>query len=428
MHRFIYLVVLLAFIPGQRLKAQTTLQLYAHHDSAAAAARKSGDWTAYNEHIPYLDSILNGHPNVRIVRARIAARLGDTSSAYASLRDFVAMGLKRRIEADSDLVALRGTPSWRSLIERLAANGSPAGAFATAFAMPDSDFVAEDITWDPAGKRWLVSGIRRSAIVAVDRQGRQALFARGSEKGWGFLALAVDSARNILWATAEAINIALGYDSTLAGKASVFRYDLRSGTMLQRYDMPTTEPHGAGDMAVAENGDVFISDAQDGALFVIRQGKGLEPLVKKGELMSPQGPAVAPDRKHIYLADYARGIARINRATGGVEWVRHPRDAALNGIDGLSVANARTLIGVQNGTNPNRLIRIALDETGTRVTAVESVAQNDSTIREPTHGVFVGRDYFFIANGGFGAFGNDGQLRQGERAIAPVIMKISSLR
>ena len=428
MHRFVSLIVWLVLIPVPRLNAQTTTQLYARYDSAAAAARKSGDWRAYNERIPVLDSILNGHPNVRIVRARIGAHLGDTASAYASLRDFVAMGLRRRIEADTDLVALRGTPSWNSILERLARNGSPVGTFTPAFAMPDSDFVAEDITWDPAGKRWLVSGIRRSRIVSVDQQGRQTMFARGTDKGWGFMALAVDSARNTLWATAEATSLAIGYDPTMAGKSSVFRFDLRTGAMLQRYDMPLSEAHGAGDIAVAENGDLFIADTQEGSLFVIRQGGRIQPLVPKGELMSPQNPAIAADGKSLYLADYARGIARVDRTTGRVQWLSHPRDVALNGIDGLTRSNARTLIGVQNGTNPNRVIAISLDETGSRVTRVETVAQNDSSIREPTHGVFVGSDYYFIANGGFGAFGNDGALRQGERAIAPVIMKITALR
>lgn len=417
----------LAF-PAVTAAAQTTLQLYAHHDSAAAAARRAGNWSVYGAEIPLLDSILNGHPNVRIVRARIGAHLGDTASAYASLRDFASMGLKRRIEADTDLVALRGTPSWNSLLTRIAANGAAIGSFSPAFAMPDSDFIAEDITWDPSGKRWLVSGIRRSVILSVDRQGQQKIFIQGKDKGWGFLALAVDSARNTLWATAEAIPLALGFDSTLAGKAAVFRYDLRTGALQQRYDLPSSERHGAGDIAVAENGDLFIADAAEGALRVIRNGEGLQLLVPKGELMSPQGPAIAPEGRHLYLADYVRGIARIDRASGAVEWPAHSRDMALNGIDGLSFAGPQTIIGVQNGTNPNRLVRISLDGSGGAITRVESIAQNDSSIVEPTHGVFVGRDYYFIANGGYGSFGDDGKLRAGERAIAPVIARIVNLR
>ena len=422
------LLLAIALILPATSAAQTALRLYAHHDSAAAAARRAGNWEAYGSEIPLLDSILNGHPNVRIVRARISAHLGDTAAAYASLRDFVAMGLKRRIETDTDLVALRGTPSWNALLEKLSTNGASIGSFAAAFTMPDSDFVAEDITFDPIGKRWLVSGIRRSVILSVDAKGSQRIFVKGGDKGWGFLALAVDSAKNTLWATAEAIPLAIGFDLTLAGRAAVLRYDLTKGTLLQRYDLPGSERHGAGDIAVAENGDLFIADTGDGALLVIRNGSGIQTLVPKGELMSPQGPAIAADGKHIYLADYARGIARIDRSTGKIEWLKHSRNVALNGIDGLSAANATTLIGVQNGTNPNRVIRISLDNSGTTVTKVESIAQNEESIKEPTHGVFVGRDYYFIANGGYGAFGDDGKLRAGERAIAPVIARIVNLR
>ena len=173
---------------------------------------------------------------------------------------------------------------------------------------------------------------------------------------------------------------------------------------------------------------MFIADAAEGALRVIRNGGALQLLVPKGELMSPQGPAIAPEGRHLYLADYVRGIARIDRASGAVEWPAHSHDMALNGIDGLSFAGPQTIIGVQNGTNPNRLVRISLDGSGGAITRVESIAQNDSSIVEPTHGVFVGRDYYFIANGGYGSFGDDGKLRAGERAIAPVIARIVNLR
>src|SRR6476469_7197217 len=73
-------------------RTMTTMQVYAQHDSAAAAARKAGDWAAYKTHIVVLDSLLNGHPNVRVVKARIDAHLGDTADAYRNLRDFAEMG------------------------------------------------------------------------------------------------------------------------------------------------------------------------------------------------------------------------------------------------------------------------------------------------------------------------------------------------
>jgi hypothetical protein len=62
------LAVLFAIPAG----AQTPMQRYATHDSAASAARKARDWSEYQRHVVVLDSILGGHPNVQIVNARIA--------------------------------------------------------------------------------------------------------------------------------------------------------------------------------------------------------------------------------------------------------------------------------------------------------------------------------------------------------------------
>ena len=406
----------------------TARETYARHDSAAAAARKAGDWQAYQKRVASLDSILNGNPSVRIVSARIAARLGDTASAYSNLREFAATGLIRKIEADSDLVSLKGTASWNAIVSRISANAAPRGEISAEVKLEEPDFVAEDIAWDPASRRWFVSSVRHSVITTIDRSGKQSVFARSMEPGRGFFGVAVDPERRALWATLEANPVTIGYDSTLAGKASILKFDLATANLVERHDILEPGLHGAGDIALAGNGDVFISDGRTGALRVIRSGGKLETLVPPGELMSPQGSAVAGDGIHIYLADYRRGIARIDRNTGRVEWLSHSRSVALNGIDGLSVLDGRTLIGVQNGTNPHRLIRISLDASGTSVQGVDVIAQDEAAIHEPTHGILVEGDYYFIANGGWDAFGDDGRIRAGVRAQPPVVMRISGLR
>ena len=83
---------------------------------------------------------------------------------------------------------------------------------------------------------------------------------------------------------------------------------------------------------------------------------------------------------------------------------------------------------MQNGTNPNRILKITLGDDGTSVTSATVVAQNTTSINEPTHGTFVGPDYYFIANGGFGTFDDAGKIRKGARAIPPVVMRLDKLR
>jgi len=52
------------------------------------------------------------------------------------------------------------------------------------------------------------------------------------------------------------------------------------------------------------------------------------------------------------------GIAVINLASGKVDYLLHPEEMAVIGLDGLYLADD-TLIGVQNGTDPERIVRPA---------------------------------------------------------------------
>lgn len=420
--------------PQQMLHAQasadhatTTMERYAHHDSLAAAARKAGDWATYKSHVVVLDSILNGHPNVRVVMARIDSHLGDTPAAYRNLRDFAEMGLTRKISEDTTLAALHGNAQWDAIMTRIAGNGAAVGSAAKAFSMPDSEMIAEDIVYDAKGCRFFISSVRHGTILSAKSSGSVSTFAEPVASGWGMMALAVDPARNVLWATTEAVPQAIGYTTSTAGRSAVLRYDLVSGKLLQTYDLPSAEQHGAGDIALASNGDLIVSDGTTGSIYIIRQGKSLEQLVKPGEFRSPQGPAISLDGTHFYVADYTRGLARVDRANGQIIWLTHPSNA-LKGIDGLTLVDAHTLIGVQNGVAPNRLLMISLDPTGTRVTGAKVAIQNADLLHDPTHGVFVGRDYYFIANGGYGAFGDDGKVAEGEKVVAPVIARVPNMR
>ena len=242
------------------------------------------------------------------------------------------------------------------------------------------------------------------------------------------MAVAVDSIRNILWATTESVPQAIGYTESAKGRSAVLKYDLTSGKVLQRYDLPAAEKHQAGDIALAPNGDLIVSDGDTGAIYIIRTGKPLEVLVQPGEFRSPQGPAVSPEGRYFYVADYTRGLARVDLNSGAVMWLAHASNVALNGIDGLSLVDKRTLIGVQNGTAPNRLLMISLDPSGTRVVSAKVAIQSADLLHDPTHGAFIGRDYYFIANGGFGAFGEDGKPVAGEKIVAPVILRMGNVR
>jgi hypothetical protein len=391
------------------------------HSAAGDSARVHGDWKAYRYQAQILYRELHGHPGPVLALARAEAQLSDTVAAMKWLQEYAAMGLVRDLGADSLLAPLHASKQWRSLLTQMSANRLAVRHAAIAFTVPDSDFVAEAIEYDSVGKRFLLSSIREGRIIAV-KNGHVTTFARDSG-GRAVMALGIDAKRNTLWATAAGLPQAedsLAWDGT-----AVLRFDLASGKLADTYDVAAdTDRDVYGDLDVARNGDLFFTNSVGGELYVIRQGvDSIETLVPAGTFASPQQPAVLADGKRVIVPDYIRGLAIVDRTTGKVIWLENAAHAATNGIDGL-VLVGHSLIAIQNGVVPNRVIRLELDPSFTKITRWSTLEANVPRLSEPTHGVLVGEKFYFIATSGWDRFGPDGSITKGATLERPVVMVI----
>jgi sugar lactone lactonase YvrE len=421
-HPYLLLATLLATAP---LAAQQD-STWRDHDRAARDARLRGDWAASRAHLERMDATLTGHPAIIVALARASAQLRDTTRVLAELERLAAEGLSHDVEADTQLAIVRRAPGGAAVMTRLRANLAPAGTFTAVATMPEPDFVAEGIVWDESRQRLLVSSIRRRRIDAVRRDGTISRFidlTRDSD--WSPRGLAIDARRNRLWAATEWSPLAIAANPADSGRTAILQYDLASGTIRRRYELPRGgNAHEPGDVGVAPNGDLFVSDGRAGVVYVIREGStSLDTLVRAGPLVSPQGLAPDRDGQRVFVADYALGIVAVDRRTGAVARLPRPRDVAANGVDGL-VLHDDQLIGVQNGVTPNRVVAFDLDPTHSRIIGARTLARDTTRIREPTHLVAVGDDIFYIANGGFGLYDERGSLRPGVTQVAPVVARL----
>ena len=155
--------------------------------------------------------------------------------------------------------------------------------------------------------------------------------------------------------------MAARYTAADSGKSAVLKYDLLSGKLRGRYVAPDTGAHALGDLVVGTDGTVYVSDGIGGGVYVLAPGRdSLRALVQPGVLVSPQTPALSSDGATLFVPDYAIGIAAVNIASGKVTWITHSDSLALTGIDGLYRVG-RDLIVVQNGLEPNRIMRLTLE-------------------------------------------------------------------
>jgi sugar lactone lactonase YvrE len=444
---------------------------------AAKAAHDRGDHAAYRTEVGRLLVLISGHPDTVVAMGKAEALLGHPAAAMDWLRSFADMGLVRDLAAEPDLASLRQDPGMPALLAHVAANRLPVSRSRRAFTLSDPDLLTEDLAWDPLHRRFLVSSIRQSKVVAVDaRTGAAAdLVPAGRDAIWGVLALAVDARRGVLWATTAAMPQVHGYRPADSGHTAVLRYDLATGRLQKRYDLPlplpapppsaagsaaeaasaksgasaaaeAAPPAGAatapaapttdtpaaeaerervlGDMTVSPAGDVYASEAVTGAVYVIRRAQDtLETLVPPGIFASPQTPAVTPDGRRLLVADYVRGIGVVDLASRAVTWMEHPRGVAVNGIDGMYL-HGTSLFAVQNGTEPNRVVRFRLDPKLQRILGWEPIESNSPGLGAPTHGTVVGRNFYFLANSGWDQLADDGAVKPGGKLTPASVLRV----
>lgn len=394
------------------------------HDRAAREAGTAGNWAAARAHLQRLDTLIGGHPAVVLAIARTTLRLGDTAAAVRDLERVARMGLVVDA-ADSALRAM--IARHPALAGAFAANAAAVGTPRTIATMPLADFVAEGVAYDGTRQRLLVSSIRHGKVIQVSRDGIVSDYVDLARAGWSGLGLAVDSARNRLWVTTMWYPLGLHAAPTDSGRSDVELYDLARGALLRRFELPRGA-HEPGDICLAPNGDLYVSDGREGVIRVIRaSADSLALFVRNGPFVSPQGCAVDARGDRMFVADYALGLMEVDLATGAVKRVPRPSTVAVNGIDGLTMSGDR-LIGVQNGTAPNRVLEIRLSRDHTAIEAVCVIARNAGRIRGATHVAAIGSDIVFVENGGFDDYEPTGLLKAGATPVAPRIGRLSLTR
>jgi len=375
----------------------------------------------------WVHQLVDGRADIVYRLASVEASLGNQQAALDWLSTYSKSGLTFADPAsDSEFASLKSAPEFEAILARLKSARQPVSLSKPFLTLPEKDLIAEDIAYDPVGGRFFVSSVRHRKILSVTKRGKVTQFLpEGQPNIWAILALCVDSKRKVLWASTAAMPEAIGFSKQEEGRSALLKYSLESGALLKRYDLKADTKHALGDMTVSSSGDVYASDGFGAVYWVEHSRDTIETLVGNGTFRSPQTPALSADEKRLFVPDYSRGISVVDLATKQWKLLEHPKELSLGGIDGLYLKD-RTMLAIQNGTKPARVIRMSLDESLTRVTQWETIEANWPGLGAPTHGVVVGDQFYFIANSGWDKMNDDGSLRPGAAFEAPQIrvMKI----
>lgn len=407
------------------MAAGQTDSTYRDHFRAARAAEQAHNDTAALAHVLRADAMLHGRADAVYEAARYEARLGRAPVAIGRLRVLAAAGLVYDADTDAAFAALRERSDLKAALVRLAANRGPKGGTGErVFTLPDTNFISEDITYDSSSRRFFVSSVAGRGIVVIRPDGSVATFVRPAQDPdvWGIFAIRADPKQHVLWATTAAFGGPVS--AADSNRTALLRYDLTTGRLQKRYDLRKDgRPHTLGDMVLNARGEPVVSDGFGGGVYVARGGVDtLETLVPPGVFVSPQTATFASDGR-LFVPDYPATIGIVDPRTRGISWLAHPDSVVLNGIDGLYLVG-RTMVATQNGTDPNRVLRCRLNDALTAVVKCAEIERGTPRLGQPTHGVVVGRWFYYIVNSGWERFNDDGTFKAVPSPAPPGVVRV----
>jgi hypothetical protein len=394
-----------------------------YYESAARKAYQEKNYTAFLENIKLAAELRPNHPRLMYNLSAAYALNAQAPAALATLRRMADMGLVFAIEKDGDFNSIKESPEFKTIQKQFARNQAPKINSLTAFTVHEKGLIPESVAYDESTEIFYLSSVYKRKILSVTKSGEVGVFSSEADGLWSVMGMKVDASRRLLWVCTTAHPQMSNFRKEDEGSSALFKYDLRTGKLLEKYQpKDKTKAHWLGDLVINAQGDVFATDSVTPAVYVVRhESNQMETFVEGQPFVSPQGLDFTADQSKLFVADYSKGVFLIDLKTRQVSSL--DADFTLLGIDGLYYYKG-SLLAVQNGVNPQRVIRLYLDKNRTRLTRFETIEANNPVFDEPTLGVVVKDSFYFVANSQWGAIDRTGQLASEDKLREPTVLKL----
>ncbi len=357
-------------------------------------------------------------PTVHFYVASFQAQARERDNAMASLNKVLELGDGFLPGNDFGFNNLQDDPEFIKLRAAFVSRLVVAANAPVAFRVADKTLSPEGIAYDAKSKAFFMGSVSQKRIVRISPQGKITPFSRPSDPLQHILGVAVDAQRRLVYAVSTN---ALNNSKPLHN--SVFAFDIASAKLVREYPVP--EAGQLNDVAIAPNGDRYASDSRLGGVWRIATGAipSVTPFVPAGALGGSNGIALSADARTAYVA-HSTGVARVDVASGKLERMAPPPRQTVAGIDGLYLWKG-DLIGIQNLTNPGRMIRMKLNGAGTEITQVQTLqSHHNPAFRLPTTGAIAGDAVYVIGTTNLPRYDDKGELENQGELKTPLVVRV----
>lgn len=418
---FLFIAVSVFFAVSAPAQTPEDMAIARQAEQSAVKAYQAKNYVEFLAQMKIANAARPNHPRLIYNLASAYATAGESEPVYKSLERLANMGLFFDIAKDADFATFTGSGRFKSIEAKFAENKEAVNNSTRAFSLDDKTLISEGLAYNAKKQTFYVGSVHQRKIVAV-KNGVTTDFSSPADGLWSVLGMRVDPARGWLWVCTAAFPQMRGFEAKDKGKSGIFKYDLRTGKLAKRYILPDGN-HALGDLLIGRLGAIFVTDSVSPIIYKIDPRRDeLEEFVRSDTFVSLQGLAFSNGDREMFVADYSKGIFRVDMATKQIVQLKAGENVTLLGIDGLYSYRGK-LIAIQNGITPHRVVSFSV--AGDRIDGFKTLESNHADFMEPTLGTLIGDDFYYVANSQWPLVNEKAELTV-DKLRQPVVLKLDA--
>lgn len=372
----------------------------------AMAARQRGDFAAMLNAARAAADLQPDSPRELLNLARAYALTYHLDLALSTLHRLTRLYVFTPIANDPDLASVREAPEFQEILERMRWNKQPLGSAMPQVTLTEMTGIIEGVAYRPATDEYFFGDVHERCVWRKEANNHPAeRFSLAEDDLLGVFKLLVDEAHGQLWISTTALPEMRGYKPSLKGKGTIATLDLVTGRVRHSWALPDDgHDHCLGDFVLASDGSIYATDSLAPVIWRLPpKGDHLEKFVESPEFHSLQGVGLLANETKLVVSDYGCGLFIIDLATRGIAAIPPMPKGTLIGLDTLMVQDGK-IVAVQNGVDPQRVVRLQLNPELTKVDRLDVIAGGLYRFDDLTHLAMVKGWLMVIVDSGWAQF------------------------
>jgi hypothetical protein len=372
----------------------------------AAIARGKKDYQGFEQ---AMVKAVRLKPHVPILTYQLAqayALNNSKTKAFDTLIGIQKQGIYFDLSIDPSFDNIKSYPVFNYIKENIDVNGEHHGSGKQSFNINKSfsGLLFESLAFDANSQSFLMGSIRDGRVIKIAAKDGEistliAPAKGGLEGPWSSIDLAIDEKNDILWLASSAISQFGNISKESTGLSAIFKYQLSNGKLLKSFKIPGKKgPSLFSAIHLTNKGDLFIIDTLNKAVLKIAKGeKEIALAFSTPKYNSLRSITSDETGEILYLSDSDQGIIIVSLQTQKFITIENSATLSLLGITDL-IYDDNGLIFIQNGFQPERIMRIELQADKATVKNVFAMESAHPLFKSPSYGVVIGEGLYYIAN------------------------------